>query len=1248
MAGAFDPYYRWLSIPAKEQPPTHYRLLGLELLEADPDVIEGAADRQMAHVRLHQSGPHAEAAQRLLNEIAAAKLCLLDRNRKSAYDAQLQSTVAQPAKPAPLRVAEPLVASPAAKPAAPIVESTTATGNHNMFLLLAAMGAAGGICLLLGLVALFVVWPSGEQVVAEYRPPEVTSAEPMDRDVPATPQRADVNSPANEIEDRPTIVKPSPPPNIAPSPANIDTDDEEGNDTSHPATDVATPKVQPPPVDTTREEVAAIEPGDDKETSPTPKTVADDKPAQPADDRLAIPDAATRQKRQAQIRELFPVDDARTAIQKRELARRLLETGVGTTSDTDARFVLFNLARELASESGDMETAFASVEKLNEQFQIEPDAVRLASFDAAAKSALPAATRKGVVVSGVEYVDELLARDKYVEAAQLIADLQIAVRSLRDRELGIALAERRKTGSQLFTQYQQVEAAFADLQEDSDDAAANLVAGRFYCFAKGDWQRGLPLLAKGSDEQLKQLAEREMAAPATGDDRLALAAAWWKLADAGEGHFADGQRARAAMWYKTALRDLSGLSKIQAQKRIDEAAGLTVNGGGPFSTHLARVDRPADKPADPLPPDPADPRDPDPVRDPEPAPEPVELIAGKDLPKGGVLRLGSRRFMHPANIQDLWTTSDGKSVVSLGGGKIRKWNLRDGQSVAEGAFDLASFSRADFDGDRLMLIAEPLQNGVKGQDFRIVDLNTGKETLKFHHDGWSHSSTISPGGRLVAIGNIDLTVTLIDGESGKVLSSLDFKDGDHNSRPGVWFSRSGSTLVVRKGNRVRFYDIVMRSDLGEEVAVFESKGAIALSPKGDVAAMVENGSTSLWNARTGEQTGVLVHPAKYSLSGPVFSPDGKFLAMFLLDHRILIWDVAGGRLAKEIPTGTTRIGKLDFTPDGGKLVGNYGGRMFVWDVATGKEETHDPRHDLDGPAFAVAVSPDGRWIASADRQGYVTLWSHADRWAAEPLPVAAGGRYDPQPQAAFLQFIASGKRLVAGSCNRRNAINMWDVATRSEAGHIRGHAWPVVSVAVNEQAGLIASTSRDKTLRIWSDKGAELHKLEIGGGCVEFSPDGKLVAMAAFNTTPREDQKAIQLIDTATGAVAKRLEGHTESTLDVSFSPDGKNLVSSANDKTLRIWNIDTGELNREIPLADEAGRGARQVAYSPDGKHIAATAADGKVYLYDAETGKQQAALSGHDGAIQSLAWRSDSGQLITGGSDASIMVWDVAEALR
>ncbi|MBP3695456.1 MAG: hypothetical protein J6J31_13595 [Thermoguttaceae bacterium] len=91
MSNAFDPYYTWLGISPAEQPPNHYRLLGIPLYENNPDVISNAADRQMAHIRTFQGGKHSGDSQRLLNELSAARVVLLDPAKRAAYDAQLQS-----------------------------------------------------------------------------------------------------------------------------------------------------------------------------------------------------------------------------------------------------------------------------------------------------------------------------------------------------------------------------------------------------------------------------------------------------------------------------------------------------------------------------------------------------------------------------------------------------------------------------------------------------------------------------------------------------------------------------------------------------------------------------------------------------------------------------------------------------------------------------------------------------------------------------------------------------------------------------------------------------------------------------------------------------------------------------------------------------------------------------------------------------------------------------------------------------
>ncbi len=90
----FDPYHKWLGIPPAEQPPHHYRLLGVVLFESDPEVIAAAADRQMAHVKSFAAGRYAVESQSLLNELARVRVTLLNAQQRIVYDRGLQRQLA--------------------------------------------------------------------------------------------------------------------------------------------------------------------------------------------------------------------------------------------------------------------------------------------------------------------------------------------------------------------------------------------------------------------------------------------------------------------------------------------------------------------------------------------------------------------------------------------------------------------------------------------------------------------------------------------------------------------------------------------------------------------------------------------------------------------------------------------------------------------------------------------------------------------------------------------------------------------------------------------------------------------------------------------------------------------------------------------------------------------------------------------------------------------------------------------------
>jgi WD40 repeat protein len=114
----FDPYRLWLGIPPEDQPPNHYRLLGLSAFEADADVIVDAVERQVRHISHYKQSDHAEEVRKLLGELQVAEAVLLSPNRKAAYDQALRSKLGRAPTAAPPPA--PPIGAPAAARRVPV------------------------------------------------------------------------------------------------------------------------------------------------------------------------------------------------------------------------------------------------------------------------------------------------------------------------------------------------------------------------------------------------------------------------------------------------------------------------------------------------------------------------------------------------------------------------------------------------------------------------------------------------------------------------------------------------------------------------------------------------------------------------------------------------------------------------------------------------------------------------------------------------------------------------------------------------------------------------------------------------------------------------------------------------------------------------------------------------------------------------------------------------------------------------
>jgi len=204
----FDPYLLWLGIRDPGRPPNYYRLLGVELFESDPDVLVNAADRQMSHVRTFQTGKHVAESQRILNELATAKLCLLDPQRKAEYDAQLMAQL-RAASQAYASVAAP-VAAPAEAPPAPMVTPVPATSDwpsrSPRYLLIVIPVLVSMIAVLVALTLLMF----GRRGTDEGPDRVARSGESHPAAEPETPRDAEVR-PGSASEPEPGSGAPAPP-----------------------------------------------------------------------------------------------------------------------------------------------------------------------------------------------------------------------------------------------------------------------------------------------------------------------------------------------------------------------------------------------------------------------------------------------------------------------------------------------------------------------------------------------------------------------------------------------------------------------------------------------------------------------------------------------------------------------------------------------------------------------------------------------------------------------------------------------------------------------------------------------------------------------------------------------------------------------------------------------------------------------------------------------------------------------------
>ena len=315
-----------------------------------------------------------------------------------------------------------------------------------------------------------------------------------------------------------------------------------------------------------------------------------DAPVVPNAPRLhPIPEPGAQGEALTLLRELF-ADEFRKAetspTAAKELAAELVKQadqmrGKTTPDDIASRYVLLIEAVGLSAGVRDFPSALAAADELAQSYQIDATGLKLDLLADAARDPGDAGSVEALVRTVFALSDSALYTGDLPGAAALLSQADALARKSKSVPLATEVQKRRKELRDLQGQFKNVAEAAEKLKERPDDPVSNVVVGRFYCFVAGNFERGLPLLAKGADGTLKALATRDLQRPASGDARADLAEDWWDIAGQQQGNRAQvNAKARAGYWYRLALPELGGLKRTLAQKRLDALPPEAVAGGG--------------------------------------------------------------------------------------------------------------------------------------------------------------------------------------------------------------------------------------------------------------------------------------------------------------------------------------------------------------------------------------------------------------------------------------------------------------------------------------------------------------------------------------------------------------------------------------------------------------------------------------------------------------------------------------------
>lgn len=630
---------------------------------------------------------------------------------------------------------------------------------------------------------------------------------------------------------------------------------------------------------------------------------------------------------------------------------------------------------------------------------------------------------------------------------------------------------------------------------------------------------------------------------------------------------------------------------------------------------------------------------------------------------------------HDAAVRGLSFSPDDELLASGSSDRsVRLWKVQSKQEIGKLTGHEGAVRGVAFSPDGAMLASGSEDKTVKLWD---PAKKTEVRSLAGHGDMvWCLA--FSPGGTTLASGGFDNEIKLWDPATGALRQTL---RGHTEVVASLSFAPDTSALASAGYDRtIRLWKskgppLPVASALAMIRGEQNSLLTIAMSPDATlIAAAGKDKTVVLRDLRTGKLVKT-IEGLNAAISDIAFSPDGKILAVGTYGPRLnlSLWDVESGKKQFDLLGHSGGVRRIAFSPDGARLAScSWDKTVRLWDLKTQKSLYATPEQSL--PISGVAFSPDGKTFATSTgnwkewrQPGEVKLWeTNAGR------ELRTVGVHPREVKGVFFQGTADrlisygsgatrqwnlasdedatsllgsrtitavapfpdGRRAALGDTT--GAITVFDFETGKAVLQLAGHTENVFSLACSADGSLLASLSRDGTIRLWptAPRGSLLH-IQAGGYVIgaAVSPDGKSVLCSG--------RSYIKLFDLPSGVLLrdfKAPEGVKNTA--VALTPDGRRAVSCGSDNIVRVWDVQSGsQLMQLTGHSDEL----RCVAVSPDGTTAATAGFDKTVILWDLKSGRLLHRLEGHRRSVWSLAYSAD-GELLASGGQLDAHVWDVA----